>query len=492
MTRIALSTVIAISLLAAGCDSALGPIPRSVAQYDLMQKSRPGEYPDVVILMHNVLRAGDKDLPPAARVDAIQLVNKIAPNDPRSRGEALEILADPSTPVDLRAATLEIVLTKEEPAWAGPLVVLLPRLKSDDPIRAKITAWMARHPGPLVMTEIIKAWAALPIGDPSETQFMEMVRTAGGQPWETSLLETMNSPDFQAAPWAMQILAARASRASLGERIGSLSAQAPATKALQAFWNKFHYLPATTGDFQVMEAIWTAHADSLDSAAKTFEQWKGQGYEVDIRDFHLLDQLAKDPTRQPMTRGQLFQALRQDMRSVEHIQFHPDGGATPKAVSDDLESNVDRLTMADLWTMHLLHELLIRPRIQMAMCMVQVKDRADTHSAWGGLVFYREGGADAVLYQAPPDSPENDLVYAVSSKALADGRESMCRFIAHFEKEKNSSRAGPTAQELRAAKEDNISGVIFTSISAEMFCAHYCTPSGVVVSLGCYPFLESK
>jgi hypothetical protein len=492
MTRIALSTLVAFALLAAGCDSALVTIPRNVAQYDLMQKNTPGAYPDGVILMHSLLRASDKDLPPAQRVEAIQLVNKIGPNDPRSREESLELLTEPSTPPELRSATLEIVLAKEDPTWAAALVALLPRLKTGDPVRAKMTAWMARHPGPLVLAEIVKAWAALPVANPNEKEFMELVRNVSGQPWAAALLEAINSPDFQAGPWAMQILAARSSRATLGERIGSLSARAPAAKALQTLWNKFQYLPTTVTEFQVMQAIWTAHADSLAPAAKTFEQWKGQGYEFNIRDFHLLDQLANDPIRRPMTRGQLIQSLRQAQHSVEHIHIHSGGGLTDKAVADDLESNVDRLSMADLWTMQLLHELLSRTRIEAAMRVVAFKDRADTHSAWGGLVFYHDGGADAVLYQAPPDSPENDLVFPISPKVLADGRESLCRFIAHFEKDKNASRAGPTAQELRSAKEDNIAGVIFTSISDDTFCAHYYTPGGVVVSLGCYPFLDSK
>jgi hypothetical protein len=491
MTRLLLPTFVAIAVLVAGCDSS-PVIPRSVAQYDLMQKNTPGAYPDSVILMHNLLRASDKDLPPAPRVEAIHLVNKIGPNDKQSREEFLELLSDPSTPAELRSATLEIVLAKEDPTWAAALVALLPKLKSGEPARAKMMAWMARHPGPLVLTEIVKAWAALPAGNPSETEFMELVRIVVGQPWETALLDAINSPDFQAGPWAMQILAARSSQTSLGERIDSVLARAPAAKALQAFWNKLQYLPTTVSEFQVMEAVWTAHADSLGPAAKTFEQWKGQGYEFNIRDFHLLDQLANDLIRPPMTRGQLIQALRQVLHALEHVHAHSEGGSTTQAVADDLESNVDRLSMADLWTMELLHETLSRTRIEAAMKVVALKAREDTHSAWGGLVFYRDGGADAVLYQAAADSPDDVLVYSVSPKALADGRESLCRFITHFEKDKDAARAGPTALELRSAKEDNIAGVIFTSVSDDTFCAHYYTPGGAVVSLGCYPFLDSK
>src|ERR1035437_3877294 len=131
--KIILSTFVATALLAAGCDSGLVIIPRNIAQYDLMQKNTPGAYPDSVILMHNLLRASDKDLPAAQRVEAIQLVNKIGPDDARSRQGSLELLSDPSTPAELRSATLEIVLAKEDPTWAAPLVALMPKLKSNDP-----------------------------------------------------------------------------------------------------------------------------------------------------------------------------------------------------------------------------------------------------------------------------------------------------------------------------------------------------------------------
>jgi hypothetical protein len=167
-------------------------------------------------------------------------------------------------------------------------------------------------------------------------------------------------------------------------------------------------------------------------------------------------------------------------------------GAKQEYAKDDLDANLERLNMADLWTMQLLCEMLSRPRIQAALRTMSLKDRNDTHSAWGGLVFYREGGADAVLYMVKPDVPANDLVYTVPPEALADGREAICRFVAHFEKEKNSLRAGPTAEELRGARELNIPGVIFTSVSADTFCAHYYNPNGVIVSLGCYPLLEWK
>ena len=64
----------------------------------------------------------------------------------------------------------------------------------------------------------------------------------------------------------------------------------------------------------------------------------------------------------------------------------------------------------------------------------------------------------------------------------------MCRFLAHFQKANNASRAGPTARELRDASAANHYGLVITSVNDKAFCAHYFNPQGVVVSLGRMPY----
>ncbi len=132
---------------------------------------------------------------------------------------------------------------------------------------------------------------------------------------------------------------------------------------------------------------------------------------------------------------------------MEHVPASP--GAKSRPIKDDLDSNIEALSTADLYNLYLLQAMLARTRIQAALRVVGIKDREDARAAWGGLVFYKEGVADAVLYQSSTDVPDNALVYTPSAKAVTDGRDALCRFIAHFEKESNAPRAGPTPEESR-------------------------------------------
>ena len=71
---------------------------------------------------------------------------------------------------------------------------------------------------------------------------------------------------------------------------------------------------------------------------------------------------------------------------------------------------------------------------------------------------------------------------------LRAARRALCRFVAHFEKVNNAERTGPTVEELLDAKTNNYYGLTFTTLDENRFSAHYFTPSGIVISLGKFPF----
>jgi hypothetical protein len=159
----------------------------------------------------------------------------------------------------------------------------------------------------------------------------------------------------------------------------------------------------------------------------------------------------------------------------------------PGAMDDYLDSfrlQAAKLTMVDLWNLYLLNEMLARPHVRMALAVMAQRDRADTRSAWGGLVFYRNGQAEAVLYPFSATARLDDRRYIPGARAQAQARDCLMRFCGHFEKVENGIRAGPDAEELFAAREGDYYGVVFTSVSDKSFCAHYYTPKAAVVSLG--------
>ena len=123
---------------------------------------------------------------------------------------------------------------------------------------------------------------------------------------------------------------------------------------------------------------------------------------------------------------------------MEHVPASP--GAKSRPIKDDLDSNIEALSTADLYNLYLLQAMLARTRIQAALRIVGIKDREDARAAWGGLVFYKEGVANAVLYQSSTDVPDNAFGLHAQRKAVTDGRDALCRFIAHFEKESDAPR----------------------------------------------------
>jgi hypothetical protein len=102
-------------------------------------------------------------------------------------------------------------------------------------------------------------------------------------------------------------------------------------------------------------------------------------------------------------------------------------------------------------------------------------------------VFYENGQAEAKLYPASTQAGENDLAYVPSMRLILDGRDALCRFHAHFENVDNRDRAGPTAEELQSAKRNNFSSLVLTTVSPDLFCAHYYNAAGQVVSMGVFP-----
>ena len=216
-------------------------------------------------------------MPVPARVEALHLVDRVAGLDPAVRYDYAEILSDPTSPPPLQSAAADIILAKEDPTWAGPMIALLPRLKPADPLRAKILDWLSRHPGPVALAEIAKAWAPLEAADEAEPLYKEMVRRVVAGPWDQALLNAINSAEFSAAPYAIQVLAARVGRDALARSVAALTSQSSAVMALQAFLRTFDYLPATAVEFRAVDAIYQAHADSLESAARVAGTWKQGG-----------------------------------------------------------------------------------------------------------------------------------------------------------------------------------------------------------------------
>ena len=490
-----IGVLLAVGCLAAvrvpGCGNAPPAIPHTVGEYQkLLKGGDPNAYHPQTIVKNNVSRVLDPKLSQPRRMESLKLVIHLGrAGEPSAVQELRAIIREQAVPNELRWQTLEVLLQNNVPGLSQDVVAVLPTLDKRPDLREAVLDWLARNPEPKAMAEVVKMWAREPVASQEiENRYREIVRRMTGKPWDEALIDALNTQGFLARGSAMELLHQRVRRERLGQMILAASPQTLAMAALQVFLRKMQYVPANGSEFLSIVLMYKSHQDMIDETAKLWHQWSSYDrYRFNVRDFHLLSRLAMDPLRADLRRGELIArvggALNPPRRA--HVPARPPGTA---AFTDQFAQQVKKLTLADLWNLYLLEQMLTNERMQAALRLMALSDRQDTARAWGGLIFYANGRAEPKLYQATLDAGENDRYYVPGTLASRHGRDALCRFHGHFEKADNATRVGPDAQEIRMAREDNINALVLTSLGEAAFCAHYYTPQGVVVSLGRYPF----
>jgi len=474
-----------VGVLIQGCPQPVDRPPVTPAEYNAMGRGA-GAYPPLTIKNYNLRRIWDETLSSQERIDSLHVVMRVAENDPDLPEQLAAMLGKGEAPVRLHYAVLEFLLRKGDPAVATYAVKTLEKSDLPSSLRDAILQWLMQHPRPEVLAQVVKLWAQEPsTTGPNESRFRQIVQQITGRDWQTALVEGINAEAFFARGSAVEVLRARVATADLKRAFMALSAQVPATRAIQTFVQRLDYLPDDRTELLSAAYLYSTRRALIPDAAELARTWGRWGYAFEIRDFHLLSRLARDPLRKHLHKAQLVADLTGAFAGREHLRRSTAGIET-----NDFSTQADRLTMADLWNLYLLNEMLKRPRVQRALGIMSRRDRADTRSAWGGLVFYESGQAEAKLYPADTARLEDDLHHVSSEHLDRHGHDALCRFHGHFEKAENAARAGPDEQELRQARAGSYYGLVLTSVSQSRFAAHYYTPQGVVVSLGAMPFAQ--
>lgn len=486
--RFRLAWLLALVLAAAGCAPQVLPPPASPPEYRDMEASWRISYPRRTILLYNLQRVLDVDLNARARADSLKIVAELSGDENLVLEQLAGVLADGRTPQGLRDEVLTFLLRKDYPELAPYVVKVLPQVRGSERMRSALLEWLVRHPTAAALSEVVKAWADVgPSSPTTESDFRLVIERLTGRSWYDALLEAMNAPGFTARGSAIEVLSQRAVAATLKRDIMNLPARTEAVIVLQAFVRRFDALPATGQELLSMAHIHRMRSGLLASAAELHVKWRRfDGYRFNVRDFHLLSRLAADPKSSSMTRAELVSDLTRTLMRRRHVRLHM-LTEREEDISARFDRLADRLTMADLWNLCFLNDMLSRPNIQAAVAVMADEDRGDRRQALGGLVFLEFGRAQAKLYPAGPLASTDDLTYVPSSRAVSDGRDALCRFQGHFETLDNAARAGPTAREVFDARKDNYYLLVLTSLDEGAFCAHYVNPSGVMVSLGQFP-----
>jgi len=472
----------------AGCVQPIPPLPYNLAKYDELQKTHPRAYTSQTILLNNLSRALDVDLTGEERTASLELVGYVGGADPETLKEVSGILSEEGAPQSLRRKALEMLLKADAPDVASHVAEVLPFLQGDKELRTAALTWLARHPQSSGLAKVVKLWAKQPaITEAEHKRFEELVGGMAGKPWPQALLNGINAPSFLARGSALEILNRRVRNTQLREMILRMRPGTDAMAALRVFLERLGYLPKDGQEFLSTVLVYKTRQEMIVDAGRLSDQWADRyGYKFNIRDFHVLSRLARDPLRKKLRRGELILNIGRALALRPRVPAP--GPTAPQRPEDRFSRQIDKLKMSDLWNLYLLNAMLSNERMQMALSVMADKDRQDRSRAWGGLVAYTTGQAEAKLYEASLAAGANDLIYVPTSQLVRDGRDSLCRFWGHFDNVKNARRVGPSPEELRMAKEDNHYALILTSLSKDEFCAHYYNSNGVVVSLGKFPF----
>ena len=475
-----------------GCGIFPSAIPTTTEKLDDLPSTDRERLPAETIVSLNFQRVLDQELDPEDRLESLRLVTRVGASIPRVQERLAELLKQPEINNELRTEAMAFLLTKDHPGLAPYIIQMIKTAETGSDAHDALMGWLVRHPQRDVLVEVVKLWAAEPeVAGANEPRYRQIVEQITGKLWDEALLTALNSPGFRARGSALEVLSKRVPLTLIRMWVSGVPAETDAFEAMKAFLNELDYLPTTRPELLNTVWLYYSRSEGLNPAAGLARQWESQvGYRFNIRDFHLLSQLADNSRGMDLQRDRMVDELGRLVETAGHVRHQ-----TRDAKGDyrsQLTDKLSLLSIADLWNLHLLSEMLNRDQVQTSLKIAAERDKADKSSAWGGLVFLKEGLAEARLYRAiaaaEGEFEDVDLIYKPSRRMRKDSRDSLVRFICHFEKTKNSSRAEPTKEELATAADKNYYGLVMTSVSETEFAAHYYNPGGTVISLGTYLF----
>ncbi len=481
----ALATVLALVSI---CYAAPAP-PINMQQYE-RQPGRHG-YPPLVISQHNLQRVLDDQLPADQRVASFRVIIAVGGQTNETMAALMNLMSAPDTPAALKDALLTSSLNVPTTGGAGGMEFVITALNTTNlspAMEAELLAWIDTNGDDEMLADVIKQWAAQPANGPGEGRFRMVVERIGGAAWDQVLFSGLGSRVFYARGSAQVVLATRLSAADYRSKLLAVRPSHESIAALQTFIKGFDFIPRTKAEMLSTVTLYVKERQSINAAALLYARWRDTAdYSFRVRDYHLLAALAKDTPTMETSRDAVIAELAQTLTARPHAPHY--FGGTSEAVYDArFRSVAGRLSMMDLWNIKLLSELLARREIQAGLKVLADRDRIDTSSAWGGLMFFERGRATAKQYPPAEVDPPNDLVYAPTKRMLNDSHNSMCRFVTHFERTDNARRAGPTPAELADARANDFYGMTITRLDEGTFTANYYTPEGQVVSLGTFNF----
>lgn len=483
------SVVLTGALIACGCQPPPGHPPQNVAEI-LWRRDRDDQrFTHRMIALHNVNRVLSPDVAADDRLASLAVVEGLGALASEAPPALATALSEPATPREVRLAILAYLVKQGYPGLVGH-VVALPHAR-DPQLRSAILEWIQENPTPGVLAEIVKLWASegrTSVDD--EVRYRQVVAKITGKKWDEALLDALNSTEFFARGSAIDVLGARVPEPKLRKTIAAMKPQTQAVLAMQYSLENFGCLPKTRGELLGTVIAYAGGPIRLARAAAMANKWQADhGYLFNIRDLHLLSNLAGDPLREMMPRRQLKLELATAISARQKPRPDGHGGLAGgrhkfrRGRLVDFEMQFESLSMADLWNLALINEMVTRLRFKLAIRIIIARDRADRQTQWAGLMTYEHGKAEAKLYHSA--AKHGDDTYVPSERMLNDSANCLCYFVGHFNREAiNPITVGPSNSEMEFSRITNLYGIVLTSLEPGWVNATYFNPQGVVIDVG--------
>jgi len=483
--------LVLVALAAAGC----APLParpaQTVSELEWQHREGKQEFTAHMIVLHNVRRVLSADLPPGERIESLRVVEQLKAPQAETYPALAPVLAEPGTPQPVRHAVLGFLARKRYPGLADHVAKALPHAR-DRAFRDAILEWLLANPSPNVLSDVVKLWAAeAKCSDADEARYRRIVEKVSGTTWDRALLGGLNSTGAFPRGSAIEILAARVPADALQRKLAALSARSHDIRAMQYFADQFGFIPTARRELFAVAKAFETRRRALIAVAERANRWQRESeYRFNIRDLHLIASLAADPQRRAMSRRLLEREVAAAIAARQRAGGA--GGSAPimrggRLVGFDAQKT--SLTVADLWNLLLIDEMLSQQWTRVAIRKTAQDDRADTRTAWGGLIVYRNGRAEAEVHPATERRGDEQFIPPPAMRARAIN--ALATFVGHFRRDALSDASvGPTDAELKSAKRQNICGLVLSTLVRGRLNATYYNPDGIVIDLGNYPLGE--
>lgn len=225
-----------------------------------------------------------------------------------------------------------------------------------------------------------------------------------------------------------------------------------------------------------------AYWNELAAALRTMDEERRGSLEP--RDLAVAAAVAvREPALMNIDRDELYERLRDELRSDERVRHSADLTGWGMKVSESISDDRNRLTWGDLAAMTLAHRAMDSPRFRAAVFDLAERDLLDTTTEYGGLVrLDAEGGFE--LVEHPPRVRVADDRYHAPQSLFDEGYTALFHVHAHAQRYRNARYAGPHMGDFEYADETGANGLVFTFIDSRTINVDFYRHGSVVVDLG--------